>query len=60
MSMMPKTSMKFIHALCAQSRAGGRAEEISFEDVKAGLGLDCLNGYEANKKPPNAPREDKL
>lgn len=60
MSTMPRTSMKFIRALCDQSRAAGRAEEISHADAQVVLGcLDALNGF-AGPNPPTLPQEDKL
>jgi hypothetical protein len=60
MSTTPRTSMKFIRALCDQSRAAGRADEITHEDAQVILGCyGALNGFAA-PNPPQLPQEDKL
>lgn len=60
-STMSRTSMKFISALCDQSRAAGRADEISHADAQVILVcLDARNGFAGPKAPPQLPQEDKL
>jgi hypothetical protein len=60
MNSMPRTSMAFIRALCAQSAAAGRVEDIALEDAETLLGLDYINGSNVPYGPPPLPQEDKL
>jgi hypothetical protein len=57
MNNLPRTSMKFIRALCEQSAALGRVEDITAEDAAAYLGFDGLN---ASHGPQSKPQEDPL
>jgi hypothetical protein len=59
MPKMAVTKIEFIRAVCMQTAAAGRAEEITKADVEALLGLnDLISGAPYDSKTP--PQEKLL